>query len=528
MDAKYNSTLRMTLVLPHQKIPTWLQNILLAVIEADYILLSVVVLATKRCPYERNAHLFHAWKRFDYRVIGRRSSEAQHTECLVDLNEELGVQRDCDFSTSTLENVATCIQGRVTDLIVWMAFDRPPPELVYGPKFGVWTLANGVSISTGFWELAGRIPVTACELIRFGAASVEDRVLSRAFAATDRLSLTRSLVAVRAKDQTLLMSMLKKVHRHGDHAIAEVAQDQPAQSDQTIPSLLQLLWALGKIYGRYVIGLVKRPFYFDQWQLAYKIGGDRLTQEGLKRLAPMHKGFWADPFVIRRGGRTVIFFEELPEGECRGKIAVIEVQSDGRTGLPSIVLERDCHLSYPFLFEFEGALFMTPESAESERVEAFRCIRFPDQWESHAVLLDGVRAFDPTLIEHDGRWWMFTTIQHDGSSSDDELHLFYAPGPFDEWTPHPLNPIIVDVRSARPAGALFREQEQLFRPAQDCSVRYGYALSIQKILRMNTREYDEVETRRILPDWAPGAQGTHTVNHSAGVTVYDCLARRRK
>ena len=171
---------------------------------------------------------------------------------------------------------------------------------------------------------------------------------------------------------------------------------------------------------------------------------------------------------------------------------------------------------------------MTPECAQLGRIEAFRCVRFPDKWELHGVLMDGVRAFDPTLIEHEGRWWMFVTIQEGGNSTDDELHLFHALNPFDEWTPHPLNPINVDVRSARPAGALFRENGELFRPAQDCSVRYGYALSIQRILRMTVEDYQEEEVRRILPDWARNISGTHTVNKAAGVTVYDCIERRRR
>ena len=123
---------------------------------------------------------------------------------------------------------------------------------------------------------------------------------------------------------------------------------------------------------------------------------------------------------------------------------------------------------------------------------------------------------------------MFVTIQHNGNTTDDELHLFYASNPFAQWVAHPANPICLDVRCARPAGALFRQNGQLFRPAQDCSVRYGYALSIQRVIRMDTTESEEETVQRILPDWAEDAQGTHTVNQADGITVYDCIARRRK
>lgn len=123
---------------------------------------------------------------------------------------------------------------------------------------------------------------------------------------------------------------------------------------------------------------------------------------------------------------------------------------------------------------------------------------------------------------------MFVTIQHDGNSTDDELHLFYSSGPFDEWTAHPLNPIQLDVRCARPAGSLFTEQGRLFRPAQDCSASYGWAISIQEVQCMTTEDYKETAVGRISPDWAIGARATHTVNHASGVTVYDCEAKCRK
>jgi hypothetical protein len=248
----------------------------------------------------------------------------------------------------------------------------------------------------------------------------------------------------------------------------------------------------------------------------------------MTRFAPEHKGFWADPFIVAWKGKTALFFEEMPEGEVCGKIVVSEFGEDGAPGVPQKIIDRDYHLSYPFTFEFDGELFMTPECAAAGKIEAFRCLEFPSKWVPHAVLLDGVVAYDPTLMEHEGRWWMFASIQHNGNSSADELHLFWAADPFSKWTPHPRNPVNCDVRSARPGGALYRSGGELFRPAQDCSVRYGYALSIQKILRMTPDEYEEEEVCRVLPDWSPGAWGTHTVNQAAGITTYDYIARRRK
>jgi hypothetical protein len=528
MNAESDNSLKVTIVLPHENVPGWLRNILFALYEAEGIELTVIVLSTRRCPYKARARAFYAWKWFDDKIFARMSTTAERTEALVDIRRDCKERMDIPFFESRAEDVADNRGIRNTDLIVWMAYQRPPSQLANITSLGVWGLSNAVNQAVGCWELYGAVHVTACELIKYGAVPADDRLLASAYAATDELLLHRSLIAIRAKDQALLMSMIGRVRRKANTVSSELSADNSVSERRSIPNFPQLVWGVGQLYFRYLMDVVKRPFYFEQWQLAYRIGGHRLSQEGMTTLAPKHRGFWADPFVVQRDGRTVIFFEELPEGESCGKIALVEVMDDESVSEHRVVLERDYHLSYPFLFEYQGSLFMIPESAAANRVEAFRCIKFPDQWESHAVLLDGVRAFDPTLIEYENRWWLFVTIQHNGNCSDGELHLFYADGPFEEWTPHPLNPINVDVRSARPAGELFWEEGELFRPAQDCSVCYGYALTIMKIIRMNEREYEEVETQKILPDWSPGALGTHTVNSSGEVTVYDYIAKCRK
>jgi hypothetical protein len=510
------------LVLPGQKIPVWMRNIVSSLDSADEVSLSVVVLTNEQWSDGGSSRLFRVWKKLDYRAFQRKIEAHQYTEDLVDIEPERVATK------STFDDLGGKLLEDTTDIVIWMASRRPPIDLVSTPRFGCWTLAHAHNPAAGFQELVDGAPATACDLIRYGLVSDMDSSVATTFAATDRLSLSRGIIGVRAKNQALLMSTILRVHLHHKATIASLKTGSPVRVGQKSPRLLQTLWGLAKLYGRYCKDILKRPIYFDQWQIAYRIGGDRLDQKGMQRLAPPHKGFWADPFVTEYDGRRFIFFEEFIRETSRGHIAAIEVGPNGELGDAIDVLKSEFHLSYPFMFQHDGSLYMVPECSMSGRVEVFRCTQIPQHWERHAVLLDGVCAFDPTLIEHDGLWWMFVTIQHGGQSTDDALHLFYAPGPFDEWTAHPLNPVRLDVRSARPAGSLFREQGRLFRPAQDCSARYGWAISIQEVLRMTTDDYEEVEVCRILPDWAAGAHATHTINHGNGVTVYDCEVKRRR
>ena len=114
--------------------------------------------------------------------------------------------------------------------------------------------------------------------------------------------------------------------------------------------------------------------------------------------------------------------------------------------------------------------------------------------------MENVRAVDATLERIGDLWWLFVNIAVEGASTNDELHLFYATTPLGPWQPHRRNPVKSDVRSSRPAGKLFHWKAALYRPAQDSSVAYGHAISINRIERLSASEFEEVEVSRIVPE----------------------------
>jgi hypothetical protein len=130
------------------------------------------------------------------------------------------------------------------------------------------------------------------------------------------------------------------------------------------------------------------------------------------------------------------------------------------------------------------------------------------------------------LAEIDGTWWMFVSIAE--HSIPDELYLFSAPSPLGPWTPHRRNPVKSDVRSSRPAGALFEWNGEVYRPAQDSSGRYGYAITINRIVQLDEDGFREEEVSKVLPNWRNDLIGTHTLSTSDDLTVIDCLVRRRR
>ena len=193
---------------------------------------------------------------------------------------------------------------------------------------------------------------------------------------------------------------------------------------------------------------------------------------------------------------------------------------------PRKVLEREYHLSYPFVFEWNGAYYMMPETAANKTVELYRAKSFPFVWQLEKVLMTDVRAKDATLAEINGTWWMFVSIAE--HSIPDELYLFSAPSPLGPWTPHHRNPVKSDVRGSRPAGALFEWNGEVYRPAQDSSGRYGYAISINRVTQLDHDEFQETQVSNILPNWEKDLLATHTISIVEDLTVVDCLMKRSR
>lgn len=271
-------------------------------------------------------------------------------------------------------------------------------------------------------------------------------------------------------------------------------------------------------------------FYIDQWVIlsARAAPYNGLRWADFRPIIPDKDRYWGDPFVVQRGPEYYAFIEEKIYATGRGRIACLTLDADGRLISRQVVLERDYHLSYPFVFEQDGQSYMIPESAEQGTVELYRCLHFPHRWEFVRTLLTGIYAVDATHLVHAGRHWLFANVREPGGSSLNSLHLFSADSlEAASWTPHPRNPIVQDIRWARPAGRIFTDRGSLIRPAQDSSRRYGYALRFNRITKLTESDYQEIPEVSFEPQGGK-VLATHTFNRAGDLTVIDAVIRRRK
>ena len=266
--------------------------------------------------------------------------------------------------------------------------------------------------------------------------------------------------------------------------------------------------------GQWFLLTGKRPAYAP----------DKLDIADLRPVYPPHEVFWADPFVWSEDGHAFVFFEERRYRIRRGHIRAWALDQAGMPqGQSFAVIDEPYHLSYPYLFEHDGDLYMVPEKAEQRRVDVYGCVRFPDRWERAATLIDGERLSDPTVFNYLGRWWLFCAASRDRMRVNETLMAFHADSPLARfWTPHPANPIVRDFSRGRPAGRIQRDVlGRLLRPGQDCVRRYGHGITLNEIVELTPERYRERCVWRASGATTGGWRGMHHIDWHDGLLVMD-------
>jgi len=519
-------------------VPSWLTECIrdietsrgatvVAVLAADNLPANVP--AKGRAMERLNRWLFDLYLTLDRRRFAREAAFAE-------LSPVATVFPNCE--TIRLDGSADGIQKKLRPLTLDVILDPlgllPSSDFAHLARYGIWRLRFGnrnaaALAATGFWEVAQNQPMTETYLTVSGLASAGESILDTLSAPTHAHSVTRSQTYIYAHIPAMLLDRLRAVAENGESALQSRGALGPAPA-RPYPSNLQMIGVLSRMAKRAFVNRCSSTFYQGRWALAFQWQELPIQPSQLHYItAPEHRS-WADPFVVYRGGSYYVFHEEFSADRPKGSIVLTTLDADGRPQGTIPILNQEYHLSYPFVFEWDGAYFMVPETASARRVDLYRCVSFPSKWTFEKTLLSDVAAYDSTLAFIADRWWLFTSFRPPRPpGSIYELHLYHAVSPLGPWSPHPRNPVKrFNVISTRPAGSIFQENGIMYRPGQDCSRRYGYGVSINRILNISPERYDEVVETRILPDWDSDILGVHTLNKSGKMIMIDCLIRKLK
>ena len=264
----------------------------------------------------------------------------------------------------------------------------------------------------------------------------------------------------------------------------------------------------------------------DPWILLLRHGSESLDPSAPElgpnsALVARRDDQWADPCIVEDAGRRLLFAEEYATRTDKAVIVCLELLPDGNAKRLGIVLDEPFHLSYPQAFTCAGQWYLTVESGAARRVSLYRASAFPFGWQRLTDLVSGYVCVDPTLHHHDGHWYLFVNVSESGGSTCDELFLFVADELTGPFRPHPLNPIVTDVRRARPAGRLFNHGMRLIRPGQDCAASYGAAIVFNEVLELSPTRYRERPLSRLDASDVSGLNSCHTYSAVNEVEVLD-------
>lgn len=444
------------------------------------------------------------------------------------------------FSDEDLSKIAP----KKVDVYLRLGFGILKGKILTAAPCGLWSYHHGDNrvfrgLPPGFWEVFSNQPVTGVILQILNEDLDGGQVIYRSFSKTNSVYVHRGLCELLWKSTAIIPRMLCRLHSLGPNEFHTYATerfgDTGFYSDKlySYPGNAQVISLVFKSVFRIARQKYKGFMYKYQWALMFSYGPSSQSQKSMwrfKEITPPVDRFWADPFVIRREDAHHVFFEECIDAIDKGTIAHVRIDSDGAVSKPVPILEEQYHLSYPFVFEYEGDHYMVPESAANRTVRLYKCTRFPDQWSFVRTLIDDIELVDSTLIFHENRWWLFGGQRDNPKVSiSEELSVFYTDNLLNgTWSAHPCNPVVSDIRCARPAGRIYSKGGKLFRPSQDCSLSYGGAITINRIEKLTTERYREVQVDRISPDWRSDLLGTHNLDRTEALTIVDAEVRRRR
>lgn len=514
------ATIRVALLLSKPEAPPdWCVRLVQQICSEDGIELTALLHAPASGPAGARNPLIRLWSSIEGRVLAR-SNPADRT-AYSRISDGVPVIAAGDQAA-----IRACDLDVILDLAGGSGMAADPALARHGVWFFDFLRVDPAV--AGMEQIMSGEPVTGIALFRHAAGMAEPaaiasaRINSKFVAALNGLFMCEKAVA-------LVMRALRVTRLSGSPPTEEARRLAPLSEPGMGRFISYLAGMIGTAVWRVVaLVLARLRMRPGMYYLRFAESGWR-DFDPARATALVLKGnrFLADPFLWERDGEMYCFFEEFDYATNQGHISV------GRIANGELIETRDAlrtgyHLSFPFLFEHGGDLFMLPETCAVHRLEVWKCVEFPDRWERHATALEGVNAADTTLTRIGDDWWLFTNIAHDPfGDMNSELHVFRVDGPdLIRIEPHATNPVVIDARTARNAGRILQEGGRLFRPSQDNSHGlYGYGLNVMEIEELSLETYREKPVRYIGPDFEPGTIGCHHLDSCSGRVVMDVRKR---
>ena len=231
--------------------------------------------------------------------------------------------------------------------------------------------------------------------------------------------------------------------------------------------------------------------------------------------------WFADPFLLDVTEDDYVVLAEDFEDE-RGYAVISKLIVDKSTlNLKSVtqLLDKGTHLSFPIFLKTGNDVFVYPEDSLSGELNLYRY----DLQNEKLVKVETIMKApitDAVLLEYEGEQLMFSTKLPNPNGNRLDVYI--------KKNGHYLLNEVVEMvgRTARMGGDFFWVDGALYRPAQDCTKRYGGALILQKAYVKDGKWLFE-DVMRLTSPHPRYTTGLHTFNVCKGTVVVDIHGYRK-
>lgn len=267
-----------------------------------------------------------------------------------------------------------------------------------------------------------------------------------------------------------------------------------------------------------------RLFYNQNWN----IGFCDITPEAFIRdqklpfVQWMKHGYrdrwFADPYLLKVTDDTiVVLVEECVIAAPKGLICELVIDRATKQLMERyVLLEIETHLSYPVIFRCDDKVYVYPENGASGKLNIYEYDEVNHKLLNPACILDEAVA-DANIIECNGRYYMSATKY---PQTQNDAFLYEADSLFGPFKQIGVNPYETNKGYSRQGGGWFVAGGKLYRPAQDCRVRYGASMNIMEVV-LNNGVIKEKPLFSLIPSNSLYSEGLHTLNFLDGVCVID-------
>lgn len=240
------------------------------------------------------------------------------------------------------------------------------------------------------------------------------------------------------------------------------------------------------------------------------------------------ENYIADPFIYKTAeGKLNIIAENYNFDKQIGTLVLLELNANNKFVKTKDIALKARHISYPIIINYNGEQYCTIESSADNKLVLYK-LSNNNELVKIKTLIENIKVIDPSIF-HDGYyyWLAFT----DGDKlTNGNLLLYYASDLLGEWLPHKGNPVKTTKYSSRGAGQWFTFNNNIYRPAQNCTQTYGGSIVINKINKLTPEIFAEEIVREIKPDFITIEndskknnikKGIHTINSMNEYSVWD-------